>query len=113
MCITWGAAVVQWNHACFGVLEVSKRTGLNPVHCLGERAGGGAEGPVMHNLPATMAVPEVWPNVPVIAINRNPVFPRFIKIIEVSHCCLLVHGNLSRLVMIFICIAMFNVHLSL
>lgn len=49
-----------------------------------EGAGGGAEGPVMHNLPATMAVPEVWPNVPVIAINRNPVFPRFIKIIEIS-----------------------------
>jgi len=28
-------------------------------------------------------VPEIWPNVPVIAINRNPVFPRFIKIIEI------------------------------
>ncbi|MPC24677.1 hypothetical protein E2C01_017764 [Portunus trituberculatus] len=25
-------AVVQWNHACFGVHGVSKRTGLNPVH---------------------------------------------------------------------------------
>lgn len=35
------------------------------------------------NLPATMTVPEYWPNLPVIAINRNPVFPRFIKIIEV------------------------------
>ncbi|MPC19131.1 Sodium-coupled monocarboxylate transporter 1 [Portunus trituberculatus] len=29
-----GAAVVQWNHACFGILEVSKRTGSNPVHGL-------------------------------------------------------------------------------
>ncbi|MPC63385.1 hypothetical protein E2C01_057483 [Portunus trituberculatus] len=28
----FGAAVVQWNHACFGVREVFKRTGLNPVH---------------------------------------------------------------------------------
>ncbi|MPC21425.1 hypothetical protein E2C01_014411 [Portunus trituberculatus] len=28
------AAVVQWNHACFGILEVSKRTGSNPVHGL-------------------------------------------------------------------------------
>ncbi|MPC40970.1 hypothetical protein E2C01_034549 [Portunus trituberculatus] len=27
-----GAAVVQWNHACFGVRGVSKRTGSNPVH---------------------------------------------------------------------------------
>ncbi|MPC52756.1 hypothetical protein E2C01_046632 [Portunus trituberculatus] len=25
-------AVVQWNHACFGVRGVSKRTGSNPVH---------------------------------------------------------------------------------
>lgn len=37
------------------------------------------------HLPATVAVPEVWPQVPVIAINRNPVFPRFIKLIEVSY----------------------------
>ena len=42
-------------------------------------------GPVIHSLPATMTVPDVWPNVPVIAINRNPVFPRFIKIIEVRN----------------------------
>ncbi|MPC30514.1 hypothetical protein E2C01_023781 [Portunus trituberculatus] len=27
-----GAAVVQWNHACFGIRGVSKRTGSNPVH---------------------------------------------------------------------------------
>lgn len=32
-----------------------------------------------------MLVPEVFPNVPLIAVNRNPVFPRFIKIIEVIH----------------------------
>lgn len=36
-------------------------------------------------LPATVAVPEVWPHVPVIAINRNIVFPRFIKLIELSN----------------------------
>ncbi|MPC79564.1 hypothetical protein E2C01_074096 [Portunus trituberculatus] len=29
-----GAAVVQWTHACFGILEVSKCTGSNPVHGL-------------------------------------------------------------------------------
>lgn len=33
-----------------------------------------------------MTVPEVWPIVPVIAVSRNPVFPKFIKIVEV---CLL------------------------
>uniref|UniRef100_A0A673CST8 Lon protease homolog, mitochondrial n=1 Tax=Sphaeramia orbicularis TaxID=375764 RepID=A0A673CST8_9TELE len=32
-----------------------------------------------------MMVPEVFPNVPLIAVNRNPVFPRFIKIIEVKN----------------------------
>lgn len=32
----------------------------------------------------TMSVPDVFPNVPVIAIGRNPVFPRFVKMIEVS-----------------------------
>lgn len=35
-------------------------------------------------LPAPVAVPEVWPHLPVIAINKNLVFPRFIKLIEVS-----------------------------
>lgn len=38
-------------------------------------------------LPATVAVPEVWPHVPVIAINRNIVFPRFLKLIEVCLNC--------------------------
>lgn len=32
----------------------------------------------------TMTVPEIFPNIPVIAISRNPVFPRFVKMIEVS-----------------------------
>ncbi|GJQ81602.1 hypothetical protein Trydic_g9977 [Trypoxylus dichotomus] len=36
-------------------------------------------------LPATMAVPEVWPHVPVIAISRNIVFPRFLKLIEITN----------------------------
>lgn len=35
------------------------------------------------HLPATVAVPDVWPHLPVIATRRNPVFPRFMKIIEV------------------------------
>lgn len=41
--------------------------------------------PVTHSLPATMVVPEEWPHVPLIAINRTPVFPRFIKLLEVSY----------------------------
>lgn len=35
-------------------------------------------------LPATVAVPEVWPHVPLLTTHRNPVFPRFMKILEVS-----------------------------
>lgn len=40
---------------------------------------------------AAVTVPEEWPKVPVIAITRNPVFPRFIKIVEVSHPSLMAH----------------------
>lgn len=36
-------------------------------------------------LPAAVAVPEVWPHVPVIAISKNIVFPRFIKLIELTN----------------------------
>jgi len=36
-------------------------------------------------LPATVAVPDVWPHVPLLAIRRNPVFPRFMKIVEVRN----------------------------
>ena len=36
------------------------------------------------SLPSTITVPDVWPQMPVVAISRNPVFPRFIKIIELS-----------------------------
>ncbi|XP_022900819.2 lon protease homolog, mitochondrial isoform X1 [Onthophagus taurus] len=45
----------------------------------------GEDQPYNSHLPATVAVPEVWPHVPVIAINRNIVFPRFLKLIEVTN----------------------------
>lgn len=34
-------------------------------------------------------VPEHWPHVPVIAVSRNPVFPRFIKLVELSDASLI------------------------
>jgi hypothetical protein len=46
-----------------------------------------AEGPpefIHTHLPATVAIPDVWPYLPCIATSRNPVFPRFMKILEVS-----------------------------
>ncbi|XP_026091307.1 lon protease homolog, mitochondrial [Carassius auratus] len=56
----------------------------------GDDESGGDEGPYPPPPPemtalTTMLVPEVFPNVPLIAVNRNPVFPRFIKIIEVKN----------------------------
>lgn len=42
-------------------------TGVNPEY--------GALAPVM--------VPEVFPNVPLLCVHRNPVFPRFVKMLEV------------------------------
>ncbi|XP_019123548.2 lon protease homolog, mitochondrial [Larimichthys crocea] len=65
----------------------------------GERSGSGGEesggdggepynGPQMTAL-TPMMVPEVFPNVPLIAVSRNPVFPRFIKIIEVKNKALM------------------------
>uniref|UniRef100_A0A8D8A380 Lon protease homolog, mitochondrial n=2 Tax=Culex pipiens TaxID=7175 RepID=A0A8D8A380_CULPI len=41
--------------------------------------------PFTNQLPATVAIPEVWPHLPVIAAKRNPVFPRFMKILEVTN----------------------------
>ena len=60
-----------------------------------EHTGEVPEMPSIHSpgiMPLSpMTVPEVWPQVPVIAVKRNPVFPRFIKMIEVSfmlHICM-------------------------
>ncbi|KAH8322177.1 hypothetical protein KR059_006755 [Drosophila kikkawai] len=36
-------------------------------------------------LPATLVVPDVWPHVPLLAMGKNPLFPRFMKIVEVSN----------------------------
>lgn len=54
----------------------------------GEESGGGEDGGAAYagaqmTALTPMTVPEVFPNVPLIAVSRNPVFPRFIKIIEV------------------------------
>ncbi|KAM5237838.1 lon protease homolog, mitochondrial [Ctenodactylus gundi] len=50
----------------------------------GAGGAGGGEGPVMTAL-TPMTVPDVFPHLPLIAITRNPVFPRFIKIVEVKN----------------------------
>ncbi|XP_076977161.1 lon protease homolog, mitochondrial [Tamandua tetradactyla] len=45
---------------------------------------GGGESPVVTAL-TPMMIPDVFPHVPLIAVSRNPVFPRFIKIVEVKN----------------------------
>lgn len=44
-----------------------------------------AENPNDAQLPATVAVPEVWPHLPIVSVKRSPVFPRFMKILEISN----------------------------
>lgn len=51
------------------------------------------------HLPATVAIPEVWPYLPCIATSRNPVFPRFMKILEVSSERFL--ATLTRILIMF------------
>ncbi|XP_043442242.1 lon protease homolog, mitochondrial isoform X2 [Prionailurus bengalensis] len=47
-------------------------------------SSGGGEGPIITAL-TPMTIPDVFPHLPLIAVTRNPVFPRFIKIIEVKN----------------------------
>ncbi|XP_854391.4 lon protease homolog, mitochondrial [Canis lupus familiaris] len=47
-------------------------------------SAGGGEGPIITAL-TPMTIPDVFPHLPLIAVTRNPVFPRFIKIIEVKN----------------------------
>ena len=39
---------------------------------------------VQNLAPATQVVPDVWPHLPLIAVSRSPIFPRFITQLEVS-----------------------------
>ncbi|KAG7228797.1 hypothetical protein INR49_008575 [Caranx melampygus] len=58
----------------------------------GEESGGDGGAPYSEpqmTALTPMMVPEVFPNVPLIAVSRNPVFPRFIKIIEVKNKALM------------------------
>uniref|UniRef100_A0AAX7TQP0 Lon protease homolog, mitochondrial n=1 Tax=Astatotilapia calliptera TaxID=8154 RepID=A0AAX7TQP0_ASTCA len=58
----------------------------------GEEPGGDGGAPyngVQMTALTPMMVPEVFPNVPLVAVSRNPVFPRFIKIIEVKNKALM------------------------
>jgi len=57
----------------------------DPPESLGEyiQVEGTGEN-VTSQVPSTVTIPDVWPLVPIIAVNRHPVFPKFIKIVEVT-----------------------------
>lgn len=48
-------------------------------------------------LPTPLTVPDYFPRVPVLAVNRNPVFPKFSKMLEVCFYFLCVFFNYSLL----------------
>ena len=56
------------------VIEATESSDINSKSTV--LPGGGAL--------SALTVPDVFPNVPIIAVNRNPVFPKFIKMIEVK-----------------------------
>ena len=60
--------------------------------------GGEGDGPNMMAL-SPMTVPDYFPNVPMLAVSRNPVFPKFIKMIEISNpaLCNLLRRKVGRL----------------
>src|SRR5258708_4376369 len=53
--------------------QSEEKEGFNLQQPLSEYGSSGAL--------AAMTIPEIWPQLPVIAISRNPVFPRFFKVI--------------------------------
>merc|ERR1719234_2371112 len=57
----------------------------DPPESLGEyiQVEGTGEN-VTSQVPSTVTIPDVWPVVPIVAVNRHPVFPKFIKIVEVT-----------------------------
>lgn len=61
----------------------SKRDDEEAVEDRPEEASPPVVGPTGGAL-TSVSIPETWPQVPVIAISRNPVFPRFIKIVEIT-----------------------------
>uniref|UniRef100_A0A452U273 Lon protease homolog, mitochondrial n=1 Tax=Ursus maritimus TaxID=29073 RepID=A0A452U273_URSMA len=71
-------------HAFYGL---SMRS-LSPETATGKGSAGGSagggDGQIITAL-TPMTIPDVFPHLPLIAVTRNPVFPRFIKIIEVKN----------------------------
>jgi len=61
-----------------------KKYSSNPIDNSDEPIFSQDDGTASPPVPSTVTVPDVWPVVPILAVNRHPVFPKFIKIIELS-----------------------------
>ena len=59
--------------------KLDESPGTTTIVDIPQALGGGGPG-----VPMTPQIPDNWPIVPVIAINKHPVFPKFIKIVEVN-----------------------------
>lgn len=55
----------------------------NPPEVIIEDKGGTIGGEAAHGTLVPVMVPEVFPRVPLLCVHRNPVFPRFVKMLEV------------------------------
>lgn len=52
-------------------------------------------------LPTPLTVPDYFPRVPVLAVNRNPVFPKFSKMLEVCFVCVRFFFKFKSLTLFF------------
>lgn len=46
---------------------------------------GGKSASTTTNVPAQVMIPDFFPDVPCLTVSRSPVYPLFVKVIEVSH----------------------------
>ena len=58
--------------------NLDESPGTTTIVDIPQSLGGGP------GVPMTPQIPDNWPIIPVIAINKHPVFPKFIKIVEVN-----------------------------
>ncbi|XP_035785840.1 lon protease homolog, mitochondrial-like isoform X2 [Anopheles albimanus] len=83
---SWNHVTVPRFHSSYPMMTFSKRSFCSAKND-DDPIDPPPEPPVNYTnqLPATVAIPEVWPHLPVIATKRNPVFPKFMKILEITN----------------------------
>ena len=77
-------------HTSARLLDENNKNDEPPADSVNNLGGNGNNNSVPLVMPsmtqlAPISVPDFFPKVPLIVVSRNPLFPRFIKMIEVSH----------------------------